>query len=149
MSTPEVYGNYHFKLNMQGLEGDLLFHTFNPPSMSLDGSHFYTWDPNGNPMAATGGGKQPITGEWSVGRAIDAKHQLYDWFQKTHDGGAATNKKDCTVTALAPDGTTQLHVWNLKGTTITGYSHSGANAQSQEILVETVTLKSEDVSLTF
>jgi phage tail-like protein len=149
MESSIVYGSYHFKLSIDGIDSDLLFNTFSPPQLSLDGVHFYTWDANGNPIPSTGGGKQPIPGEWSIGRARDDKHALYDWFKKIHDEGAATNKKDCTVAAMSPDGSTTLHTWNLKGTIITGYSHSAANAQSQEILVETANLKSEDVSLEF
>ncbi len=62
-------------------------------------------------------------------------------------GATKDTKKEVKITVMAEDGTTTLHIWNLTGCVITDYGHSAANAQTNEVLVENVTLRYETATL--
>jgi phage tail-like protein len=146
-SSKQVFGNYHYKLEIPDVDDALLFFQVTPPSLTVDGPDFKTWDANGNPQNSIGGGRQPTWSEVQLSRGIDSNMSLWQWIADVKDKGATDDtKKDIKITAMDSQGNA-LHVWNLQSAIIKQYGHSGANAQTNEVLVENVTLKFEDATL--
>lgn len=136
------------KLQIDGVSDALMFHKFDPPSMSLDNVTHNTWDENGNLQPASGGGKNPLSGDWGIERAVDDKGVLFQWFKDTNDKGRSDpdTKKECTVFILNLDGSI-LRTWALHKTSILSYSSSGADANSNALLTESVRMHSEEIDL--
>lgn len=147
MADKQVFGGYHFTLEIPDVDQALLFFQLTPPTMTVDGPDFKTWDANGNPVNSIGGGRQVSWSDVQISRGIDQEKVLYDWINKVKEEGATDEtKKDIKITAMDSKGET-IHIWNLTGAIITQYGHSGANAQTNEVLVENVTIKFEDATL--
>ena len=147
MAEKQVFGNYHFKLEIPDVDQALLFYQFTPPTMTVDGPEFKTWDASGNPVNAIGGGRQVSFTDLQLSRGVDTDHVLYEWIKQVREEGATDDtKKDLKITAFNSKGE-PLHVWNIVKAIITQYGHSGANAQTNEVLVENVTIKFEDCTL--
>jgi phage tail-like protein len=143
-----VHGGYHIVVKIDGITDALLFYSCTPPSGSLDTREFKTWDANGLPINSIGGGRQVTWSPVTLSRGIDTENLLYGWFKDVLEKGATTEtKKGVTITVMAEDGTSTLHIWNLTGAVITDYGHSAANAQTNEVLVQNVTLKYETATL--
>ena len=136
------------KLEIDGVSDALMFHKFDPPSMSLDNVTHNTWDENGNLQPASGGGKNPLSGDWGIERAVDDKGVLFQWFKDTNDKGRSDpdTKKDCKIYQLNLDGSI-LRTWSFQKTSIVSYSSSGVDANSHALLTESVRLHSEDIDL--
>ena len=142
-----VVGVHHFKLDLGGAEGALLFSQATTPQGTLEAPDFKTFDAKGNPVNSVGGGTQVSWAPISLTRGVDSDTQLYDWFKEIKEKGAtADTKKEIKLTALDAEGN-PLHTWNLIGAILTQYGHSGANAQTMEVLVSTVQIKYEDATL--
>lgn len=142
-----VHGGYHVQLGgVPGAESGLLFFSATTPSGTLDAPKFKTWDGNGATTNSAGGGRQVSWGAITLSRGVDDNKDLYTWFKDTVEKGVDTQKKDLTMTVLDAEGGT-LHTWNLVGAHITQYSDSGHNAQTNEILVNTVQIEYEDATL--
>ena len=147
MADKQVYGGYHFTLKIPDVDQTLLFYQLTPPTLTVDGPDFKTWDANGNPVNSIGGGRQVTWSDIQVSRGIDAEKALYDWITKVKEEGATEDtKKNIEITAMNSKGET-IHTWNIQGAIITSYGHSGANAQTNEVLGENVTIKFEDATL--
>ena len=146
--SKQVHGGYHVKLGgVPGAEGGLLFYSATSPSGSLDSPAFKTWDAQGNPVNSLGAGRQAEWTPITLTRGVDDNRELYDWFKEIQEKGVTEEtKKDLTVTVLS-SGNDTLHTWNLTGAVISQYQHSAHNAQSNEILVNTVQIKYEDATL--
>jgi phage tail-like protein len=144
----QVHANYHVTMKIEGVDGALLFYSFTPPSMSLDGPDFKTWtNQNGEVANSVGGGRQKTWSDIQLARGVDPDDSLLKWFEDVATKGAQEAKKDVVITVL--DNANQpIRVWNLIGAVITQYNHSAVNAQTNEILVETITLKCQDCKLT-
>jgi phage tail-like protein len=142
-----VSGVHHFKLQLGGAEGAMLFSQSTTPQGTLEAPDFKTFDANGNPVNSVGGGSQVSWAPLTLTRGVDTDKQLWDWFQKVKETGATGDaKKDIQLTALDSEGN-PLHTWNITGAVLTQYGHSGANAQTMEVLVSTVQIKYEDAKL--
>jgi phage tail-like protein len=142
-----VHGGYHVVLDFQE-EFSLLFYSVTPPSGSLDTREFKTWDAQGLPINSIGGGRQVTWSPVTLSKGVDTDNKLYEWFKTVLEKGAtAETKKDVKITVMAEDGTTTLHIWNLTGAVITDYGHSASNAQTNEVLVQNITLKYENATL--
>jgi phage tail-like protein len=142
-----VHGGYHVLVDFQE-EFNLLFYSVTPPSGSLDTREFKTWDAQGLPINSIGGGRQVTWSPVTLSKGVDTDNKLYEWFKTVLEKGATTEtKKEVKITVKAEDGTTTLHIWNLTGAVITDYGHSAANAQTNEVLVQNVTLKYETCTL--
>jgi phage tail-like protein len=147
MSDTIVNGVHHFKLGLGGAEGDLLFSQATTPQGTLEVPEFKTFGQDGTPVNSVGGGTQVTWSPISLTRGVDKNHSLWDWFKEVKEKGVTPDtKKDITLQAL-DSGNEILHTWNIKGAVITQYGHSGANAQTMEILVSTVQIKYEDADL--
>jgi phage tail-like protein len=148
--TPNpVTGSYHVQVDIPGVTdaGALLFYSATTPDPSLDGPDFATWDAQGNPINSIGGGRQVTWSPVTISRGIDSNMTLWTWFTQVRDQGATSQtKKSVNLTWLDHAGTA-MFTWNLTGAIIVGYSQSGGNAQSSEILVNTVQIKYEDATL--
>ena len=143
----QVSGVHHFKLDLKGAEGGMLFSQATTPQGSLEAPDFKTFDDKGNPVNSVGGGTQVSWAPITLTRGVDSDKQLWDWFKTVKETGAkGEGKKDITLTALDSEGN-PLHTWNIVGAVITQYGHSGANAQTMEVLVNTVQIKYEDATL--
>jgi T4-like virus tail tube protein gp19 len=144
----QVSGGYHVTVKIPDVDPDMLFYSFTPPSGSLDTREFKTWDAKGLPVNSIGGGRQVTWSPVQLSRGIDEKNALWDWFNTVREKGATKEtKKEITIEVKSEDGETVLHTWSLTGAVITDYSHSAANAQTNEVLVQNVTLKYEDAKL--
>jgi hypothetical protein len=141
-----VHGGYHVKL--EGVPGapNLLFFSATTPSMTLEAPKFKTWDANGAPLNAAGGGRQVTYGPVTLQRGVDDNKDLYKWFQDTVEKGVDDTKTDIKMIVLDAGGTT-LHTWNLTDAHVTQYSDSGHNAQTNEILVNTVQIEFAEAKL--
>jgi len=147
MTDNVVHGGYHVQLDFQD-EFKLLFYSVTPPSGSLDTREFKTWDANGLPINSIGGGRQVTWSPITLSKGIDVDNKMYEWFKNVLEKGAIKDtKKDVKITVFAEDGKTKLHIWNITGAVITDYGHSAANAQTNEVLVQNVTLKYETCAL--
>lgn len=143
-----VHGGYHVVLDIPDIAQDLLFYSVTPPSGSLDTREFKTWDANGLPTNSIGGGRQVTWSPVTLSRGVDTQNALYNWFKDVLEKGATTDtKKDVKITVMAEDGSSTLHIWNLTGAVITDYGHSAANAQTNEVLVQNITIKYENATL--
>jgi len=143
-----TFGGYHWKLDIPDISDSLLFFSATPPSPSLDAPDFKTWDANGNPVNSVSGGRQVNWTPVTISRGADSDTKLWTWFKQVMEKGAtADTKKDINLTCLDHEGNT-LFTWALTGAVITQYSHSGANAQANEILVNTIQIKYENADLT-
>jgi phage tail-like protein len=148
MPEEQVHGGYHVKVDIPDVADDLLFFQFNPPSGSLDTREFKTWDANGLPVNSIEGGRQVTWTPVTLSRGVDSANKLYEWWKEVREKGATPDtKKDIVITVVGEDGDSTIHTWNLQRAVITDYSHSAANAQSNEVLVQNVTIKFEDASL--
>jgi len=147
-SDKQAYGQYHWQLDIPDISDSLLFFSATPPSASLDAPEFKTWDANGNPVNSVGGGRQVTWSPVTISRGADTDMKLWEWFkQGKEQGWTADTKKDINLKCLDHQGN-PMFTWALKGAVITQYSHSGANAQTNEILVNTVQINYEDADLT-
>ena len=75
------------KLEIDGVAEALMFHKFDPPTLTLENITHNTWDDTGNLLAHSGGAKNPLSGEWGIERAVDDQGALFQWFKDTHDKG--------------------------------------------------------------
>lgn len=142
-----VSGHHHFKLDLGGFEGGLLFNSVSMPSGTLDIPDFKTWDANGNPVNSVGGGTQVNWSDIQLTRGVDTDKQLYTWFKDVRKSGVTTDtKKDIKLTVLDSEGK-DLHVWNVTGAVINSYGMAGADAQTMAVLIESVSIKFEDAKL--
>jgi phage tail-like protein len=144
----QVHGGYHVKLGkVPGAESGLLFYSATSPSGTLDTPDFKTWDAQGNTVNSLGAGRQAQWTPLTLTRGVDDNKDLYEWFKQVQEKGVTTEtKKDLELTVLSSDNKT-LHTWNLVGAVITRYEHSAHNAQTNEILVNTVEIKYEYAEL--
>lgn len=143
-----VSGHHHFKLDLKGAQGGLLFNSVSMPTGTLDIPDFKTWDANGNPVNSVGGGTQVNWSDIQLTRGVDTDKQLYEWFQLVREKGVTTDsKKDITLTVCDSQGTA-LHTWNVTGAVINSYGMAGADAATMAVLIESVSIKFEDAKLT-
>ena len=77
-------------------------------------------------------------------RYKDASTALYDWFKKVQEKGAidGETKQNPTITCHSNDDV--LFMWKLTDAVPTGYSQNAANAQTHDLMTETVTLSYEE-----
>jgi phage tail-like protein len=147
-SDKQVYGQYHWQLEIPDISDALLFFSATPPSASLDAPDFKTWDANGNPVNSIGGGRQVTWSPVTISRGADTDMKLWEWFKQGKDqSSTAETKKDINLHCLDGQGN-PMFTWALKGAMITQFSFNGASAQSNEILVNTIEIKYEDADLT-
>ncbi len=144
--TKTVHGGYHVKLGgVPGAEGGLLFYSTTTPSATLESPDFKTWDAQNNPVNSLSAGQQVSWQPVTLSRGVDDNNELYQWFNDIKEQGADSQKKDLTISVFSPDGG-QIETWNLVGAVLTDYGQSGLNAQTNEVLVENVTIKYEDAT---
>jgi phage tail-like protein len=149
MADELVHGNYAFTL--QDLEGadDLKFFQMDMPSASVQIStvkHFGA--DKGTPVPLSGGGHQTTWNPISMTRYKDASTALYDWFKKVTEKGAidGETKQSPTITCHSNDEI--LFMWKLTNAVPTAYSQNAANAQTHDLMTETVTLSYEEAEQT-
>jgi phage tail-like protein len=149
MADELVHGNYAFTL--QDLEGadDLKFFQMDMPSASVQIStvkHFGA--DKGTPVPLSGGGHQTTWNPISMTRYKDASTALYDWFKKVTEKGAidGETKQSPTITCHSNDEI--LFMWKLTNAVPTAYSQNAANAQTHDLMTETVTLSYEEADQT-
>jgi len=137
----------HFKLDLGGAEGALLFASASMGGATLNTSKFQTVDANGNPVNSVGGGTQVQWGDLSVTRGVDSDHQLYEAFKDVKENGStADNAKEIKLIGLDSQGNT-LFTWNFTGAHISSYQMAGAEAGSNAILTEAASFTFEDATL--
>jgi phage tail-like protein len=149
MADELVHGNYSF--TMEDLEGatDLKFFQMDMPSASVQIStvkHFGA--DKGTPIPLSGGGHQTTWNPISMTRYKDASTALYDWFKKVTEKGAidGETKQSPTITCHSNDEI--LFMWKLTNAVPTAYSQNAANAQTHDLMTETVTLSYEEAEQT-
>jgi len=146
-SDKQVYGQYHWQFEIDGISDSLLFFSASGLEASLDAGDFKTWDANGNPVNSIGGGRQVSWAPVTISRGADPDLKLWEWFKQCKDqSSTAETKKDINLKCLDGQGN-PMFTFALKGAMITQFSLSGANAQSNEMLINTVQIKFEDADL--
>jgi phage tail-like protein len=134
------------KVSIDGINS-MMFYSATTPDPSLDGPEFKTWDANGVPMNSIGGGRQVTWTPITLSRGVDSNLDLWTWFNDIVEKGATSDtKKNVNLTWLDHAGG-ELFTWALTGAIIISYSQSGGNAQTNEILVNTVQLRYENATL--
>ena len=116
--------------------------------MSLESVTHNTWDEKGNLQPSSGGGKNPLSGEWGIERAVDDQGSLFQWFKDTNEKGRSDpdTKKDCKIYHLNLDGSI-LKTWSFEKTSILSYACSGVDANSHALLTESVRMYSETIDI--
>lgn len=123
----------------------LLFHKFDPPTLTLDHTTLNTWDANGNLVTNNGGAVNPLHGEWGLERVLDSNGDLFQWFSDTNQNGVAQEQDNITISILAADGTTTLATWTFNNTTPISYAQGGQDANSNAVMTESVRFYSTDI----
>ena len=137
----------HFKLDLGGPEGALLFSSASMGGATLNTARFQTVDANGNPINSVGGGTQVQWGDLTVMRGVDSDHQRYEAFKDVKENGATPdNAKEIKLVGLSAKGDT-LFTWNFTGAHISSYQMAGAEAGSNAILTESASFTFEDATL--
>jgi phage tail-like protein len=149
MADELVHGNYAF--TMQDLEGadDLKFFQMDMPSASVQIStvkHFGA--DKGTPVPLSGGGHQTTWNPISMTRYKDASTALYDWFKKVTEKGAVDGETKQSPTITCHSNDEILFMWKLTNAVPTAYSQNAANAQTHDLMTETVTLTYEEAEQT-
>lgn len=141
-----VHGGYHVKV--EGVPGAdaLLFYSATSPSGTLEMPDFKTWDAQNNPVNSLAAGQQIQWAPITLSRGVDDDKALYEWFKKVAEEGAESAKEEIKISVFDSE-SNPLHTWNLQGAVITQYEHSALNAQTNEVLVNTVQIKYEDATL--
>jgi phage tail-like protein len=143
-------GHYAWQLNSEKLGADnLLFFQATLPSGSVDVGNVKHWGAqNGQPEPLQGGGHQVSWQPVSLTRYVDdkSKDTLYKWFSDVMEKGATADTKD-TVELTCMNNDQQLFKWTLTNAVPTSYSHSEANAQTQGLMTETITLTYETAKM--
>jgi hypothetical protein len=148
-TTPTVV-NVNNMLKLSSANGKiggstLLFHKFDPPTLTLEHTTMDTWDANGNRLPNNGGGTNALQGEWGLTRVMDTTGDLWTWFSDTNKNGMAAEQDNLTITILANDGTTTLATWTFNNTTPISYSQGGQDANSNAIMTESIRFYSTDI----
>jgi phage tail-like protein len=137
------------------LDGDklgatnLMFFQCTLPSGSVDVGNVKMWGAqNGAPEPIQGGGHQVTWQPVTLTRYIDSNSvsTVYQWFADVIQKGATSDtKSDVTLTCMNND--SALFKWVLTAAVPTSYSHSEANAQTQGLMTETITLTYEKAEM--
>jgi phage tail-like protein len=148
MTDNLVHGNYNF--TMEDLEGagDLKFFQMDMPSANVQISTVKHFSDKGPAIPLSGGGHQTTWNPISMTRYKDASTALYDWFKKVQEKGAVDGetKQSPTITCHSNDDI--LFMWKLTNAVPTQYSQNAANAQTHDLMTETVTLSYEEAEQT-
>jgi phage tail-like protein len=145
MTDDLVHGNYAF--TMEDLEGaeELKFFQMDMPSATVQISNVKHFGAEkGLPVPLSGGGHQTTWNPITMTRYKDGSTALYDWFKKVQEKGAidGETKQSPTITCHSNDDV--LFMWKLTNAVATGYSQNAANAQTHDLMTETVTLSYEE-----
>lgn len=144
--TPTVQGSHHVKIEgVPGAEA-LLFHAVTPPSGTLTGEFFETWDGQNKIMKHALGHQKVAWSDCTISRGVDDNADLFTWFKDTLEKGADETKTDITISVFGPDGS-QICCWNMTGAVINSYTASALSAQTNEVLTEQVSITAENVEL--
>jgi phage tail-like protein len=137
----------HFKLDLGGPEGAMLFSGATIGAAQLNTGKFATVDDKGNPVNSVGGGTQVQWGDLNVTRGVDSDHQLYEAFKDVKENGAtADNAKEIKLIGLDAKGET-LFTWNFTGAHISSFQMGAFEAGSNAILTESASFTFEDATL--
>lgn len=136
----DVFPNYSFKLlGLNGAESGLKFFKTDLPTGSVTVSGVKAWNDQGKPAPLSGGGHQVTWNPISMTRYLDDNAVLYEWYKAVCETGAtAETKQEPSIACMNND--TQLFMWTLHEAVPTGYSQSSADAHSNDLLTETITL---------
>lgn len=136
----DVVGNYSFLLKgLKGADDGLKFFQTDLPSSTVQVTGVKAWDGKGKSSPLHGGGHLVTWNPISMTRYLDKSTALYDWFVEVCEKGAvAETVQEPTITCLHND--TPLFMWKLTATVPTAYSQKPADAQSNDLLTETVQL---------
>jgi phage tail-like protein len=148
MGDLEASGHYIWTLTgLKGGESDLAFFQASLPNGTIDVGNTKVWGQDGKPVPIQGGGHQVTWSPINLTRYIDKSTAMWDWFASVIEKGAVQDTKDNPIlTCHGADGS-PLFKWNITGAVATGYSQSEANAQSQGLMTETITLTYEEAKL--
>jgi len=138
-----VFGNYHWRVSIDGIEAGKFF-SATPPSIRLDNPMFTSWANNGVLVDSATGGRKATWSPVTLSRGGDDDKTIWQWVTDTRNEGADKHKKEVKLECLAHGDDKTLFTWTLNGATISSFSDSGASAQTQEILVNTLEITYED-----
>jgi phage tail-like protein len=147
-SDKAATGHYAWTLTgLKGAESDLTFFQASLPNGSVDVGNVKVWgSQNGAPVPMQGGGHQTSWQPITLTRYLDDSTALWDWYASVMEKGAVEDTKDNPVLTCYNNDQALFH-WNITGAVPTSYSHSEANAQTQGLMTETITLTYEEAKL--
>ena len=136
----QVHPNYSFRLEgLKGAESGLKFFQAQLPGSTVQVTNVKAWDGQGKPSPLAGGGHQVTWEPISLTRYFDSSTALWDWYKEVIEKGAmGDTKQEPTITCLNND--QPLFMWKLMEAVPTGYKMTEANAQSNDLITETVTI---------
>jgi phage tail-like protein len=147
-SDKAATGHYAWTLTgLKGAESDLTFFQATLPNGSVDVGNVKVWgSQNGAPIPMQGGGHQASWQPITLTRYLDDSTALWDWYASVMEKGAVDDTKDNPVLTCYNNDQALFH-WTITGAVPTSYSHSEANAQTQGLMTETITLTYEEAKL--
>ncbi len=147
MGTPGIVdSNSQVKLSFdKQVQGELMFHRFDPPGLSLDHVNHNTWTTEGKLQPNNGSGTNPLQGEWGLERVLDKTGKLFDWFQKVQNTGRVDENTATATVDLLNSKNEPLGTWTLANTTPIHYQQAGMDANSNAILTESIRFYSTDI----
>jgi hypothetical protein len=148
MADDVVHGNYSFTMtNLKGAENELKFFQADMPGGSVQISNVKHFSQPGIAVPLSGGGHQTTWNPITMTRYIDSSKTLYTWFKDVQEKGAVAGdtKQDPEIVCHSND--TVLFTWKLTGAVPTSYSQSSANAQTHDLMTESVTLTYEEAAM--
>jgi len=149
MADTLVHGNYAFSMEEVDFKDDLKFFQMDMPSATVQiGSVKHFSGDNGKPVPLSGGGHQTTWNPITMTRYKDASTALYEWFKKVQEVGAVEGDTKKAPHIICYSNETPLFTWKLTNAVCTGYSMNAANAQTHDLMTETVTLTYEEAEMT-
>jgi phage tail-like protein len=147
MADSQVFGNYSFQLkNLKNADSALKFFQATMPSGSVQISTVKHYGEKGPAEFLSGGGHQVQWQPITMTRYYDGDTSLWDWYKEVMEKGAEeSTKQEPTITCLNND--QPLFMWTLTGAVPTQYSQNAANAQTHDLMTETVQISYETAAL--
>jgi hypothetical protein len=148
MADTQIYGNYAFKLEgLKGAESGLKFFQGTMPGFSVEITVPKAFGENGPPVPLSGGGHQVTWNPITLTRYVDDNTALYDWSVEVKDKGKNDETvQEPTVTCIYND--QPLFMWKLMKAVPTRFEQNSANAQTHDLMTETVTITYEEAEMT-
>ena len=143
--TTRSIGNYSFKMEgLKGAESSLKFFQADMPGSSVQISTVKHFGENGPPVPLSGGGHQTSWNPITLTRYYDGKTELTTGSRRSWRRARSRARPSRTRRSPAWPNDQPLFMWKLTGAVPTQYTQNAANAQTHDLMTETITLTYEE-----